>query len=206
MPCQQRTKFRSVTRNQLREVPLTSKKSQNIILTLIAEDSKAEDLAELKCETTENGDSVAISESSTTRTTMGSEEEVFPTIVPRAEQPPLRLAGATLNNSSLQRILNDLAGPEKPLAEISSHQFWSTQPVPKYGEVKTEIQEGPIMEINQAQVATKPSSLLAGFEWVTMDLTKKEELTEVFELLSEHYVEDEDSEFRLNYSPYFLKW
>jgi glycylpeptide N-tetradecanoyltransferase len=62
------------------------------------------------------------------------------------------------------------------------------------------------MSINRTQVAMEPSSLLPGFEWVTMDLTKEEELRKVFELLSEHYVEDEDSEFRLDYSPSFLKW
>jgi hypothetical protein len=39
-----------------------------------------------------------------------------------------------------------------------------------------------------------------------MDLTREEELKEVFELLDGHYVEDEEAMFRFNYSASFLKW
>jgi len=47
---------------------------------------------------------------------------------------------------------------------------------------------------------------MEGFEWVTMDLTREEELKEVFELLYGHYVEDEEAMFRFNYSASFLRW
>jgi glycylpeptide N-tetradecanoyltransferase len=159
-----------------------------------------------KSETKEDKNSAEIGEPSASGHTVEPEEDVRPTIVPRTEQPPLGITEASSNNLNIHRISNDLGLPERPLAKMSLHRFWSTQPVPNYGEVETEIQEGPIMSINRTQVAMEPSSLLPGFEWVTMDLTKEEELRKVFELLSEHYVEDEDSEFRLDYSPSFLKW
>jgi glycylpeptide N-tetradecanoyltransferase len=173
----------------------------------MVEVSKARpDLTGEKAETAESQNSVVISEASASRHTIESEEEVLPAIIPKAEQPPLGVAPESSNNSTIQRIWNDRASPEKALAEMSSHRFWSTQPVPMYDENKVEIKEGPIKTIDKAQVATEPSSLLAGFEWVTMDLTNNEELKEVFELLYAHYVEDDESEFRLNYSPSFLRW
>jgi glycylpeptide N-tetradecanoyltransferase len=45
-----------------------------------------------------------------------------------------------------------------------------------------------------------------GFEWVTMDLEDEKQLEEVYELLTNHYVEDKDATFRFKYSPSFLNW
>lgn len=62
-----------------------------------------------------------------------------------------------------------------------------------------------------------------GFEWVTMDLTEEKQVRtfpffglililivikseEVYELLSNHYVEDDEAMFRFNYSVSFLNW
>jgi glycylpeptide N-tetradecanoyltransferase len=39
-----------------------------------------------------------------------------------------------------------------------------------------------------------------------MDLTKEEEIKEVYELLNKHYVEDDEAMFRFNYSPTILRW
>jgi len=47
---------------------------------------------------------------------------------------------------------------------------------------------------------------LTGFEWVTMDLTDEVQLEEVYDLLSNHYVEDAEAMFRFKYSPSFLNW
>jgi glycylpeptide N-tetradecanoyltransferase len=45
-----------------------------------------------------------------------------------------------------------------------------------------------------------------GFEWVTMDLEDEAQLDEVYDLLTNHYVEDKDATFRFRYSPSFLNW
>ena len=69
----------------------------------------------------------------------------------------------------------------------------------------------------------EPRPLYEGFEWVTMDLTQDkevlkdksytlwyqadfEQLEEVYDLLTGHYVEDDEAMFRFNYSMAFLNW
>jgi glycylpeptide N-tetradecanoyltransferase len=42
--------------------------------------------------------------------------------------------------------------------------------------------------------------------WSDVDLNNDEELTELYTLLNENYVEDDESMFRFDYSKEFLKW
>lgn len=44
------------------------------------------------------------------------------------------------------------------------------------------------------------------FVWSDVDLNNDEELTELYTLLNENYVEDDESMFRFDYSKEFLKW
>lgn len=86
-------------------------------------------------------------------------------------------------------------------------QFWSTQPVPKLDEsVNTSFNgsiepDRPVESIRQT-----PYSLPDGFRWDTLDLENSEVLKELYTLLNENYVEDEDAMFRFDYPPLFLKW
>jgi hypothetical protein len=129
-----------------------------------------------------------------------------------AEQQHLATTSEAGSMSKLRQILRDLARselleqPESIVRDMASHRFWATQPVPAYGEERVEIEEGPIKIIDKSQVALEPSPLLAGFEWVTMGLVKDGEVKEVYELLNEHYVEDDDAAFWLHYPASFLKW
>jgi hypothetical protein len=41
---------------------------------------------------------------------------------------------------------------------------------------------------------------------VTCDIDSEAELKEIYELLSNHYVEDDDNMFRFDYSRQFLRW
>jgi hypothetical protein len=107
---------------------------------------------------------------------------------------------------SLQEIMTGLAAGGKNAKDMASYKFWQTQPVPKLDDKKDHIEEGPFKIIDLDKVSKEPSPLTEGFEWVTMDLTREEELKEVFELLDGHYVEDEEAMFRFNYSASFLKW
>ena len=43
-------------------------------------------------------------------------------------------------------------------------------------------------------------------EWCTVDVDSAVHVKELYELLSNHYVEDNDATFRFNYSPDFLRW
>jgi glycylpeptide N-tetradecanoyltransferase len=107
---------------------------------------------------------------------------------------------------SLQEIMTGLAAGGKNAKDMASYKFWQTQPVPKLDDKKDHIEEGPFKIIDPEKVPKEPNPLTEGFEWVTMDLTREEELKEVFELLDGHFVEDEEAMFRFSYSASFLKW
>lgn len=114
-------------------------------------------------------------------------------------------ATEALQKLSLEDIMTGLAANGKNAKDIGSYKFWQTQPVPKFGD-KGEIEEGPFKIIALENVPKQPGPLVDGFEWVTMDLTSDEELKEVYDLLYGHYVEDNESMFRFNYSIAFLRW
>ncbi len=111
-----------------------------------------------------------------------------------------------LKSLKLEDIMTGLASSGKNKKDMASYKFWQTQPVPKFGESSTTIEEGPFKMIDPEQVPKEPGPLIDGFEWVTMDLTKDEEIEEIFTLLYGHYVEDDEAMFRFNYSKSFLKW
>lgn len=110
-----------------------------------------------------------------------------------------------LKKLSLEDIMTGLAAKGKNAKDMGSYKFWQTQPVPKFGENR-QIEEGPFKIIAIEDVPKEPGPLVDGFEWVTMDLTDDAELKEVFDLLYGHYVEDNESMFRFNYSTAFLRW
>uniref|UniRef100_A0A3P9KQC8 Glycylpeptide N-tetradecanoyltransferase n=1 Tax=Oryzias latipes TaxID=8090 RepID=A0A3P9KQC8_ORYLA len=107
----------------------------------------------------------------------------------------------------IQRAMELLScqGPAKSIDEAAKHkyQFWDTQPVPKLNEVVTSY--GPI-EADKENIRQEPYSLPQGFMWDTLDLSNADVLKELYTLLNENYVEDDDNMFRFDYSPNFLKW
>lgn len=93
--------------------------------------------------------------------------------------------------------------PEKTAA----HKFWDTQPVPR-------LDEGPPDESNEPvepdkkpeEIRQDPYPLLKQFQWHSFDVDDQQELSDVYTLLNENYVEDDDNMFRFDYSPEFLRW
>jgi glycylpeptide N-tetradecanoyltransferase len=53
---------------------------------------------------------------------------------------------------------------------------------------------------------SSPYALSEGFEWCEFDVNDGAQLEEVYQLLTLHYVEDEDNMFRFDYSKSFLNW
>ncbi|XP_015374933.1 PREDICTED: glycylpeptide N-tetradecanoyltransferase 1 [Diuraphis noxia] len=93
--------------------------------------------------------------------------------------------------------------PEEALHK--QYRFWYTQPVPKMTE--TILNDGPIEEDKTVdQIRNEPFTLPDGFQWDTLNLDDPFVLKELYTLLNENYVEDEDSMFRFDYQPHFLKW
>jgi len=94
-------------------------------------------------------------------------------------------------------------------ADEKTWKFWSTQPVPKMSQNTAKAGlDGKPLEADKdiADIRKNPFSLPKGFEWSDIDVTNKNELKELYTLLNENYVEDEDAMFRFDYSPEFLKW
>ncbi|RFU32564.1 hypothetical protein B7463_g3782, partial [Scytalidium lignicola] len=111
-----------------------------------------------------------------------------------------------LKRLKLDDIMATLAASGKNVKDMAAYKFWQTQPVPRLGEKTQDIEEGPFKIIDPDNVPKEPGPLVEGFEWVTVDITDKEQLKEVYELLAGHYVEDLEEMFRFNYSQSFLKW
>lgn len=112
-------------------------------------------------------------------------------------------ASASINQlKAFQQMILDtprVAEPEK------KYVFWETQPVPKLGEeISNDINE-PV-EGDKEEIREEPFSLPSGFIWDTLDLGNEKILKELYLLLNENYVEDDDNMFRFDYSPEFLLW
>lgn len=85
------------------------------------------------------------------------------------------------------------------------YQFWDTQPVPRLDEVP-EVNDRIEPNKKPEEVRQEPYNLPEGFVWDTLDIKNDAILKELYNLLNENYVEDEDSMFRFDYSPQFLRW
>ncbi|KAL8448076.1 hypothetical protein Emed_004075 [Eimeria media] len=91
----------------------------------------------------------------------------------------------------------------------STHLFWDTQPVVKASELKsiTPADEGPIDATKTIDdVRKEPYKLPSGFLWTECDVSDPAVVEELYQLLSMHYVEDDDNLFRFNYGREFLVW
>lgn len=89
------------------------------------------------------------------------------------------------------------------------HAFWDTQPMPHERTVKNDklTESGPIRPNQKAaDLRQEPYNMPKGFEWCDVDVTLQKERDEVYKLLTENYVEDNDCMFRFDYSMEFLLW
>ncbi|WVQ84211.1 glycylpeptide N-tetradecanoyltransferase [Cryptococcus sp. DSM 104549] len=116
-----------------------------------------------------------------------------------------------LKAADLMKILDGqiALGNKSGTKNLGEHKFWKTQPVPQISDASKGaiLEEGPIDEPKTvADVRQEPGQLPSGFEWSLIDIKNEEQCKEVYVLLSENYVEDDDAMFRFNYSKEFLLW
>lgn len=71
----------------------------------------------------------------------------------------------------------------------------------------------PIGEINKpvevkhlSEVSKEPLELPNEYQWCTVDMTNQDSAKELYDLLTNHYVEDDGGNFRFDYSMEFLQW
>lgn len=119
-------------------------------------------------------------------------------------------AGCNISLQDIRKAVEVLSFQQKPAktteeALQKQYQFWNTQPVPKMDE-KITCNE-PIEPVKGTlEIRAEPYSLPVGFQWDTLNLDEPLVLKELYMLLNENYVEDDDSMFRFDYPPEFLKW
>lgn len=85
--------------------------------------------------------------------------------------------------------------------------FWDTQPVPKDYTSPENNLSGPLEQKQTVESVRKEGwPLPKEFEWCDVNLADEKEAKEVYDLLTENYVEDDDNMFRFDYSIEFLRW
>jgi len=138
-------------------------------------------------------------------------EQLALSIKERAGQNASEEAGTSIEskqdfiNSQIEAFKKQVAQKGPGGMSKKDWAFWNTQPVPKFDEEITDEDMGPI-EGKRDNVRKEPYSLPNGFEWDTVDINNKKDLEELYNLLNENYVEDDDNMFRFDYSPEFLRW
>ncbi|KAL5359182.1 acyl-CoA N-acyltransferase [Aspergillus floccosus] len=115
-------------------------------------------------------------------------------------------AAEALSKADIAELLTGLSVGGKNQKDMASYKFWQTQPVPRFDEQNDADVGGPIKMIDPEKVSKEPDALIEGFEWATLDLTNETELQELWDLLTYHYVEDDNAMFRFRYSQSFLHW
>ena len=107
-----------------------------------------------------------------------------------------RLHGETSQTASGKRV-----------KDLDSHKFWKTQPIVRFDETFQHNAEGLVRAPDIESIPTSPPALaIEGYEWVTVDLTNDTEMNEIYKLLKDHYVEDDEGMLRFRYPKAMLKW
>lgn len=119
-------------------------------------------------------------------------------------------AQTLLSSMDPSQLLTGLTLNPKNQKDMASYKFWQTQPVPRLDEAgqstSPAVPDGPIKEVIPEKVPKDPAPLPESYEWCVLDLTSPAEIKEVYTLLSNHYVEDDNAMFRFSYSESFLDW
>ena len=103
--------------------------------------------------------------------------------------------------------IQDSLGSQFEEKKGASHVFWDKQPVLKLEDEVGADENGPLRPDEKIEkLRQEPYSLGDNYEWDDVDIDDPEQLQEVYTLLMENYVEDDDNMFRFDYSVEFLQW
>lgn len=96
--------------------------------------------------------------------------------------------------------------PNLFLKWVSWHLWTKTKVGPEFLDEKITANEAIEADKAVTEIRVEPYSLPDGFQWDTLNLDEPLVLKELYTLLNENYVEDDDCMFRFDYQPDFLKW
>eukprot|EP01028_Stygiella_incarcerata_P010078 TRINITY_DN507_c0_g1_i1.p1 TRINITY_DN507_c0_g1~~TRINITY_DN507_c0_g1_i1.p1 ORF type:complete len:436 (+),score=131.74 TRINITY_DN507_c0_g1_i1:140-1447(+) len=96
---------------------------------------------------------------------------------------------------------------ESEKANEEKHEFWDTQPVPKLtDDIQALDLSGPLEKKTVSDIPKTPYPLPSSFEWFQANVDDPAMLDAIYDLLCNHYVEDDDAMFRFAYAKEFLLW
>jgi len=129
-----------------------------------------------------------------------------------------------MQNLKLQGTLPN-ATEAAAVAEEKKHAFWDTQPMlnSEENDEKTKKSNARAMMYDESNpdpnwhkpiipdkepsdLRADPYNMPKGFEWSEVDVTDPAQRTEIYDLLYQNYVEDDECMFRFDYSRDFLTW
>jgi glycylpeptide N-tetradecanoyltransferase len=115
-----------------------------------------------------------------------------------------KLRKAKTKKANVSKVQKPSFPRNKEEALKKDFKFWDTQPVPKISEnigvngiINSEICNN---------VSADAINLPSGYAWKLMDSSNSNDLSLMSQFLEKYYVEDVSGDFRLSYSPNFLKW
>jgi glycylpeptide N-tetradecanoyltransferase len=87
-----------------------------------------------------------------------------------------------------------------------THDFWDSQPVPKSSDETTDADFDKAIDVVKKvdDIRAEPLEIPAGYHWSNVNIEDDTECLEVYDLLTQNYVEDDDNMFRFDYSVKFL--
>lgn len=135
----------------------------------------------------------------------------LPSLPPGANHSDVMKTLKSLNLTDMMKIGKEAASSAATTTTTKVYKFWNTQPVPK---IDANDDEAGDNELHKAidpekaisEIKQEPYALPEGFIWDTLDLKSEVILKELYTLLNENYVEDDDAMFRFDYQPEFLVW
>ncbi|WIA37733.1 hypothetical protein OEZ86_014613 [Tetradesmus obliquus] len=131
--------------------------------------------------------------------------------MPPRDEPADQPGDGQQQQKSIAGLLDSLA--LAPVAQPSrkdikdKYAFWGSQPVMQFSDEAKDVEDGPIDAPKTVEeVRKEPYTLPSSFVWCECNINDPHEVQEVYTLLHNNYVEDDDAMFRFNYSPEFLQW
>lgn len=108
----------------------------------------------------------------------------------------------------IQIIQASTSSAAKDTTEAKHHKykFWQTQPVPQNFEAKVEENNYIDTPVDLEKIRKEPYTLPEPYIWSDVDLMANDHLDELYTLLTENYVEDDENMFRFDYGRDFLQW
>ncbi|KAK1443986.1 glycylpeptide N-tetradecanoyltransferase [Babesia gibsoni] len=101
----------------------------------------------------------------------------------------------------------DATSSTPPEERKKERSFWNTQPVSQLEDESSDDKFGPVdANTDVGRIRKRPYALPDAFEWVDVDVDDEADMSQLYTLLKENYVEDDDSLFRFDYKPEFLHW